>query len=99
MTVRNADQASHPQEQSFARDEMNPPKTTLQLAMSWPVVKRGLLCALIVGSVLCAINHGDCLISGHFGWPCFAKSAITAIVPYMVSVVSSVHALRHQGVT
>ena len=72
-------------------------KTYLQLAMSRPVVLRGLMCALIVGTVLCAINHGDCLLSGTFGWPCAAKSAITALVPYMVSVISSVHALRNEG--
>ncbi len=71
-------------------------QTWFQLATSRQVVYRGLICAAMVGAILCAINHGDCLLSGNFGWECAIKAMITATVPYVVSVVSSVHALRNQ---
>lgn len=74
-------------------------QTWFQIAMSRQVVVRGLLCAALVGVVLCAINHADCLWSGKFGWPCAVKAMLTATVPYVVSVVSSVHALRNQHVS
>ena len=76
----------------------NSEQSWFELAMSRPVVMRGLLCAALVGVVLCAINHADCLWSGKFGWPCAVKAMLTATVPYVVSVVSSVHALRNQPV-
>lgn len=72
------------------------PDSWLRLAMTRTVLVRGLICAAIVGSLLCTINHCDCIMKGMFGWGCFAKSSLTAIVPFLVSVVSSVNALRNE---
>ena len=72
------------------------PDSWLRLAMSRTVLARGLACAAIVGALLCTINHCDCIMKGMFGWGCFAKSSLTAVVPFLVSVVSSVNALRNE---
>ncbi len=69
-------------------------KSALALAVSWPVVRRSLGYAVVVGLVLASINHGDCLVQGHFGLDgCWYKSILTALVPYAVSTLSSVQAL------
>lgn len=71
-------------------------KSAWALAFTWPVVRRALGYSLIVGLVLSSINHGDCLLTGHFGADgCWYKSALTAIVPYVVSTLSSVQAIRN----
>jgi len=49
--------------------------------------------SLIVGTVLVLINHGMCIYSGHFGFTCFWQSALTFLVPYAVSTISSVLAM------
>ena len=71
--------------------------TWLELATSRSIVLRSLLIAAIVGSVLCAINHGACVVSGKFNKACLFQSLLTAVVPYIVSVVSSVYALKKQA--
>jgi len=66
----------------------------LQLAFSGSVVRRGLIMAGIVGPVLVLINQGDYLFdssSGRFSW---TKVVLTFLVPYTVSMVSSVTAIR-----
>ncbi len=69
-------------------------KSALAIALSWPVVRRATGYALIVGLVLTTINHGDCVVNGHFGMDgCLLKSVLTACVPYVVSTLSSVQAL------
>lgn len=68
-------------------------KTWLLLATSRPVVVRAFACGAIVGSILIAINHCNCILGGNFGMECLAKSALMPVVPYIVSTVSSVHAL------
>ena len=78
-------------------DENSPVPTWLELATSRSIVLRSLLIAAVVGSVLCAINHGACLVSGKFNRTCLFQSLLTAVVPYIVSVVSSVYALKKQG--
>lgn len=59
------------------------------------VVRRGLRFAVIVGAILIAINHGDAILRGDLGPERILKMALTVIVPYCVSVFSSVSALRH----
>ena len=80
---------------SELRDEMtNRKKSAFAIAFSWPVVRRASGYALIVGLVLTTINHGDCLVNGHFNADdCLFKSILTACVPYVVSTLSSVQAL------
>lgn len=69
----------------------------LQLAFRGRVVRRALGFALIVGSVLIAINHGDALVSGELDERRLLKMGLTVLVPYCVSTLSSVAAmLEHE---
>ena len=58
------------------------------------VVRRALVFAVVVGSVLIAINHGDVLISGDIERVRWLKMGLTVLVPYVVSTWSSVLAVR-----
>lgn len=60
------------------------------------VVIRGLKCSLVVGPILVAINQGDVLLSGELGPTLYWKTALTFLVPYWVSVFSSVSAIVNQ---
>ena len=68
--------------------------SALRLACSGPVVRRGLVFAGVVGPVLVVINHGDALLAGVLGTGSLLKIGLTVLVPYVVSTVSSVLALR-----
>ena len=61
------------------------------------VVKRGLKFCVIVGVILIAINHGDVILRGELQPINYVKMGLTVIVPYMVSVFSSVGAIIEQG--
>lgn len=71
-----------------------PEPTFLQLALRADVVRRALAFAVVVGSVLIAINHGDALLSGEVAGRRMLKMGLTVLVPYAVSTLSSVSALR-----
>lgn len=66
----------------------------LSLALSAPVVRRALKYAVVVGAVLIGINHGDALVHGEVGAGRLLKMGLTVLVPYMVSTLSSVEAIR-----
>ena len=70
------------------------PAGWLALATAGPVVRRALVFALVVGSVLVAINHGDALLRGELGAGRAWKIGLTVLVPYLVSTISSVLALQ-----
>jgi len=72
-------------------------KTTLELAASRPVVRRALGYALVVGAILISINHGDALVRGELDGVRMLKMGLTVLVPYTVSTLSSVQALRGNG--
>ena len=69
----------------------------LGLALRGPVVRRALGFALVVGALLVAINYGDALLAqralGALDW---LKMGLTVCVPYVVSTLSSVAAIRDQ---
>ncbi|MEL7498663.1 MAG: nitrate/nitrite transporter NrtS [Planctomycetota bacterium] len=51
--------------------------------------------ALIVGTVLVTINHCNCcFMHGTFSKVCLIKSVMTFFVPYAVSTISSVQAIK-----
>ncbi len=79
----------------------NPRPTTFtewcSLVCRVSVVKRGLKFAVIVGIILIAINHGDTILRGELQPINYIKMGLTVIVPYMVSVFSSVGAIIEQG--
>ena len=68
--------------------------TAWQIARRPAVARRALGYALVVGTVLIAINHGDAIVRGEFDTGRWLRMALTAAVPYLVSTLSSVQALR-----
>jgi hypothetical protein len=70
-------------------------KDWLRIALSPAVVRRAAGYALVVGAILIAINHGDTLIRGDVDVARAAKMILTPLVPYVVSTLSSVAAIRH----
>jgi hypothetical protein len=69
----------------------------LELALRRDVVRRALLFAVVVGAVLIGINHGDALLAGDLEPRRLFKMGLTVLVPYTVSTLSSVSALRAQA--
>lgn len=69
-------------------------KQTLALALKPSVVKRALKYAVIVGAVLIAINHGDAILRGDLPPARLFRMGLTVLVPYVVSTLSSVGAMR-----
>lgn len=67
----------------------------LQLAIQPEVVKRSTKTALIVGTALALINHGDALLMLDIPLDRGLKMAFTYCVPYLVSTSASVGAIRH----
>jgi len=70
------------------------PPSWLSVAGRPSVVRRGLAYAVVVGAVLIAINHGDALARGEAGPLRLLKMGLTVLVPYAVSTLSSVGAIR-----
>ena len=61
------------------------------------VVKRGCKFAVVVGIILIAINQGDAILAGELTATNYVQMGLTVVVPYMVSVFSSVGALIETG--
>ena len=66
----------------------------MQLARQPKVVKRALKYAVVVGSVLVAINHGEALLRGDVPLSRLLRILLTVTVPYVVSTASAVSAIR-----
>ena len=66
----------------------------LAIATRPRVVRRALKYAVVVGSVLIAINHGDAIVHGELTTDRLLRMGLTVIVPYVVSTLSSVETLR-----
>ena len=69
-------------------------RESIQIALSFSVVRRALGYAVVVGAVLIAINQGDAILAGDVDLARWLRMGLTAIVPYVVSTLSSVQALR-----
>ena len=69
----------------------------LSLAFDAAVVRRALLFAVTVGPLLIAINHADAILAGDVHAGRLLKMGLTLLVPYAVSTISSVMALRRAG--
>jgi hypothetical protein len=67
-------------------------KEALARTFAWPSVRRSLAVALLIGSVLNAINQGPEILSGH--WPNWWKLLLTYSVPFCVASYGSYAALR-----
>ncbi|HVG08396.1 MAG TPA: nitrate/nitrite transporter NrtS [Thermoanaerobaculia bacterium] len=66
----------------------------LLLAFSGPVRRRALRIMAVVGAILITINHGDAILHGDVDGARLARILLTLAVPYVVSTVSSVAAMR-----
>jgi len=70
--------------------------SALAIACSGPVVRRALGYMVVVGVALVAINHGDAILEGNVDGNRLWKMVLTPLVPYVVSTMSSVSAIRGQ---
>ncbi|HEX9389504.1 MAG TPA: nitrate/nitrite transporter NrtS [Anaerolineales bacterium] len=68
-------------------------KLWLTLCFTKPVMKRASWTALIVGTILILINHGNPILKGEVDLTRILQMCLTVIVPYIVSTVSSVSTL------
>mmetsp|Transcript_23296 Transcript_23296/g.40366 ORF Transcript_23296/g.40366 Transcript_23296/m.40366 type:complete len:83 (-) Transcript_23296:1970-2218(-) len=73
---------------------MAKPPSFWQIATDRSVTLRALRIALIVGTVIALINHGDRMMMGGMDMIAWLKCALTFLVPYSVSTYSSVMAVR-----
>lgn len=69
-------------------------KDWLALALQPSIICRGLCYAVVVGTILISINHGDAILRGEVTSDRLLKMGLTVMVPYLVSTFSSVGALR-----
>ena len=69
----------------------------LRLAVRGAVIRRAATIAAIVGPVLAAINHGERILGGAMTAGDWSRVGLTFLVPYTVSTVSSVLAIREQA--
>jgi hypothetical protein len=66
----------------------------LEIATRPAVMKRALRYAIIVGTILVSINHGDAILRGDLSTGRLLRMMLTCMVPYCVSTASSVEATR-----
>ena len=68
----------------------------LNLALRKSVIRRAIKIALVVGCILALINHGDRIVFQDMKPVDWFKILLTFCVPYCVSTVSSVLAIRQE---
>jgi hypothetical protein len=59
----------------------------------WYSVRRSLLSAAVVGTIVNAINQGPEVLAGH--WPVLWKVAFTYVVPFIVVSYGTFGAIRN----
>lgn len=64
----------------------------IRLATTEGVPRRSLMVALVVGSILSAINQGDVILAGEA--PNFVKIGLNYVVPFCVATYGAVTAKR-----
>ncbi len=74
-------------------------KLMFHIAFRKDVFLRALKMALIVGIVLAIINHGDHIFLGKMTVTNWIKILITFCVPFSVSTISSVLAIKKEQLT
>jgi hypothetical protein len=67
---------------SLNPDKYSPPRLS-QLAFGHGTPRKAFYTAVVVGTILTVINHGDTILQGN--WPPFVKIALTYCVPYCVT--------------
>lgn len=70
----------------------------ISIATSMPVVQSATRVALLFGSILAMINHGQDILRWSLSGTALLQVLLTYLVPYCVSTYSAVRAIqRHQG--
>ena len=67
-------------------------REALRRTFAGPSARRSLMVALIIGTLLNAINQGPEILTGH--WPVWWKLALTYFVPFAVASYGSYAAFR-----
>lgn len=65
----------------------------LKIALQKNILTRAIKVALVVGSILMLINHGDVMLSDGLSIKEYIKITLTYLVPYCVSTYSSTEAI------
>jgi hypothetical protein len=71
---------------------MSSQREALRQTFAGRSVRRSLIVAVVIGTVLNAINQGPEIVSGH--WPIWWKLVLTYIVPFAVASYGSYAAFR-----
>ena len=61
----------------------------------WPMLKRSLIAAMVVGTALTALNQGDTIISGQIGGALAWKIPLTYCVPFLVATYGALSNSRN----
>ena len=61
----------------------------LRLIAQPPIVRKALLAAGVVGTVLVSLNQGDVLLSGHVTQRVLVKSLLTPLIPFCVTLLGA----------
>ncbi len=67
----------------------------VRLALSPATALRGLKFSFLVGPIYITINHGDAILRGDIDAVRVLKMILTMLVPFCVSVFSSILTVRH----
>ncbi len=69
----------------------------LRLCISKPVLRRASYSAAMVGTILILINYGDAMLHGGIERTRLIRMLLTVVVPFVVSMVSSVITILEAG--
>jgi hypothetical protein len=67
----------------------------LKIAFQRTVYVRAIKVALVVGTILALINHGDTLLQGALSAKALFQITLTYLVPYAVSTYANVEEIRN----
>lgn len=73
---------------------LEPAPSFTEMAFGGGTPKKAVLTALVVGTILAAINHGDVILAGDF--PVLWKVLLTYCVPYCVTTWGAITGKRAQ---
>ena len=68
----------------------SPWRARFALVCSRPVIRKALIAAVVVGSILIVLNQGDLIFSGRLTGRILLKSLITPVIPFCVTMLGAV---------
>ncbi|GHO47722.1 nitrate/nitrite transporter NrtS [Ktedonospora formicarum] len=70
--------------------------TIIVYSLERDTIMRSLKAALVIGTLLGLINHGQALVSSHFTWSELVPLLITYLVPFCVTTYGQVQGKRQR---